>query len=209
MGRRSFPKCVKLSDVGGCEDPRLTCVSIIAHCVIAISPDIASELNEASTKMRQISSAGIAALIERASRLIHSSGYAEDLYPAQWVALRYYSEAPPASRTTAALAHDQGMSLGPVARTVRTLVDKGLLARAANPASRRADLIAVTASGHTLLKRDPRAAVAAIVETMPEDQREALAEAMETLLPALLARHAHDVELTSANEVGAGSALAA
>ena len=88
-------------------------------------------------------------------------------------------------------------------------MDKGLLARAANLASRRADLIAVTASGHTLLKHDPRAAVAAIVETMPGNQREALAEAMETLVPALLGRHPHDVELTSADEEGAGSALAA
>ena len=68
----------------------------------------------------QISSVGIAALIERASRLIHSIGYAEGLYPAQWTALRFFSEAPPSARTTAGLARFQGMSLGPVARTVRT-----------------------------------------------------------------------------------------
>ena len=135
----------------------------------------------------QISSVGIAALIERASRLIHSIGYAEGLYPAQWTALRFFSEAPPSARTTAGLARFQGMSLGPVARTVRTLVEKGLLARAANPSSRRADLIAVTTAGQTLLKRDPRAAVAAAVESMPLDQREALASAMETLLHGLLA----------------------
>jgi DNA-binding MarR family transcriptional regulator len=135
----------------------------------------------------QISTVGIAALIERASRLIHSIGYAEGLYPAQWTALRFFSEAPPSARTTAGLARFQGMSLGPVARTVRTLVEKGLLARAANPSSRRADLIAVTAAGQVLLKRDPRAAVAAAIETMPAEHREALASAMETLLHGLLA----------------------
>ena len=135
----------------------------------------------------QISSVGIAALIERASRLIHSIGYAEGLYPAQWTALRFFSEAPPSARTTAGLARFQGMSLGPVARTVRTLVEKGLLARAANPSSRRADLIAVTSAGQVLLKRDPRAAVAAAVESMPLDQREVLAVGMETLLLGLLA----------------------
>ena len=134
----------------------------------------------------QISTVGIAALIERASRLIHSIGYAEGLYPAQWTALRFFSEAPPSARTTAGLARFQGMSLGPVARTVRTLVEKGLLARAANPSSRRADLIAVTAAGQVLLKRDPRAAVAAAIETMPPEHREALASAMETLLHGLL-----------------------
>ncbi len=135
----------------------------------------------------QISSVGIAALVERASRLIHSIGYAEGLYPAQWTALRFFSEAPPSARTTAGLARFQGMSLGPVARTVRTLVEKGLLARAANPSSRRADLIAVTSAGQVLLKRDPRAAVAGAVDSMPLEQREALASAMEGLLHGLLA----------------------
>ncbi|MEI8393547.1 MAG: MarR family transcriptional regulator [Rhodospirillaceae bacterium] len=135
----------------------------------------------------QISAVGIAALIERASRLIHSIGYAEGLYPAQWTALRFFSEAPPSARTTAGLARFQGMSLGPVARTVRTLVEKGLLARAANPSSRRADLIAVTSAGQNILRRDPRAAVAETIETIPPDQRESLALAMEILLNGLLA----------------------
>ncbi|MEI6986683.1 MAG: MarR family transcriptional regulator, partial [Rhodospirillaceae bacterium] len=67
----------------------------------------------------QISTVGIAALIERASRLVHSIGYAEGLYPAQWMALRFFTEAQPSARTTAGLARFQGMSLGPVARTVR------------------------------------------------------------------------------------------
>ena len=124
-------------------------------------------------------------MIEQISRLTHSSGYAEGLYPAQWTALRFFSEAPASARTTAGLARFQGMSLGPVARTVRTLVDKGLLARAANPLSRRADLIAVTAKGLALLQRDPRLMVTETIERMPGEQKEALAAAMETLLYGL------------------------
>ena len=136
-----------------------------------------------------VSTIGLAALIDRASRLIHSISYAEGLYPAQWVTLRYFTEAPPSSRTSGALAHYQGMSLGPVARTVRTLVEKGLLARVANPASRRADLITVTAAGLAKLKNDPRVSVAAVVEQLPAEQREALAIALEVLIPALFERH--------------------
>ena len=45
----------------------------------------------------------------------------------------------------------------------------------------------MTSAGQVLLKRDPRAAVAAAVESMPIDQREALAIGMETLLHGLLA----------------------
>ena len=135
-----------------------------------------------------VSSVGIAALIEQASRRIHSISFAEGLYPAQWMALRYFSEAPPSSRTTANLARFQGMSLGPVARTIRTLVEKGLLARVANPTSRRADLITVTAAGQALFEHDPLIAISATIETLPMDQREALASAMKILVHDLLLR---------------------
>ena len=140
----------------------------------------------------QLSPVGIATLIERASRLVHSIGYAEGLYPAQWAALRYVTGAPPSSRTTAGLARFQGMCLGPVARTVRNLVDKGLLARVANPASRRADLIAVTTAGQLLLKSDPRHAIVDVVATMPAEHQVALATALETLIPALYVEHSFE-----------------
>ncbi len=149
-----------------------------------------------------ISAVSLAALVERASRLVHSIGYAEGLYPAQWMALRYFTEAPPSARTAASLARYQGMSLGPVARTIRSLVDRGLLARAANPMSRRADLIAVTATGLTVLKLDPRAAIAAVVETLPDEQREVLAVAMEIVLTGLLTGSAF-AERTRDDEGGA------
>lgn len=135
---------------------------------------------------KPVSAQGIAALTEQLSRILHSEGYVEGLYPAQWTALRYFSQALPSSRTTAELARYQGMSLGPVARTVRTLVEKGLLARVANPHSRRADLITVTGSGQKLLTRDPRNRIAAIVETLPDGQKAALAQALEGFVGGLL-----------------------
>ena len=123
--------------------------------------------------------------IEQVSRLIHASGYAEGLYPAQWAALRYFAEASPASRTTAGLARFQGLTLGSVARTVRTLVVKGLLARQSNPRSRRADLIALTSMGEELLQRDPRALLVSLLDSLPAAHQEALATAVETLLRGL------------------------
>lgn len=127
----------------------------------------------------------VAARLERASRLIHSAGHAEGLYPAQWSALRYCAEAPVEDRTTAALARFQGMNLGPVARTVRTLVDKGLLARDRHPGNRRADLLSVTPAGVALLERDPRRALVAGLAALPPDRRAALAEALDRLIERL------------------------
>ncbi len=127
----------------------------------------------------------IAAQLERASRLIHSAGHAQSLYPAQWSALRFFADAPPASRTTAALARFQGMNLGPVARTVRTLVEKGLLARSENPQNRRADLLSLTPAGTALLEKDPRKALVTRLAALTPEQRSILATALDQLLKDL------------------------
>ena len=132
-----------------------------------------------------VKSAGVTALIERAVRLIHSAGFAEGLNPAQWVALRYFSEAPPASRTSTGLARFQVLGLGPVSRTVRTLIGRGLLASVANPARRHSKLISVTKAGEALLKRDPQATIAALIEGVPRDKQSALSASLEVLVCAL------------------------
>ena len=124
-------------------------------------------------------------VLEQASRMIHGSGYAHGLYPAQWVALRYFGEADAPARTASGLARFQDMSIAPVARTIRTLVEKGLLERQSNPKSRRADLVAVTAAGRTVLQRDPRQPIEALLSGLPESNREALAEALEMLVREL------------------------
>ena len=133
-----------------------------------------------------ISSLGLAALIERTSRMVHSINYAADLHPAQWMALRFFSEAPPSSRTTAELARFQAMSLGPVARTVRTLVERGLVIRVANPVSRRADLIFLTDCAKEILKNDPRSQITDIIARMPTPQQITLANGIGTIMDHLL-----------------------
>ncbi len=127
----------------------------------------------------------IVEMIEQLSRLTHSAGHDEGLYPIQWTALRFFSEAPAWLRTTVGFAQFQGMSVARVTRTVRILADKGLLARAANPLSRRTDLIALTHAGLTMMQRDPRLSLTESLERMPTEQKAALAAALETLLDRL------------------------
>lgn len=142
-------------------------------------------------KKKAISVVGVASLIEQAARLLHSSGHREGLYPAQWTALRYFSEAPESTRTQAGLAKFQDMHLGPVARTVRGLLEKGLLIRQPNPKSRRADLIEITPLGVELLKLDPRNDIVSVLKGMPVEYHEALALAMSAFLQGLH-QHRHD-----------------
>lgn len=101
----------------------------------------------------------ITRLFELAARSLHSSGFADGLYPAQWTALRYLANAAPTDRTSAKLARFQQMAVGPVTRTVRTLITKGYVVEAGSAGHHRSKRIDLTEAGIELLNRDPLIAV--------------------------------------------------
>jgi DNA-binding MarR family transcriptional regulator len=127
----------------------------------------------------------LAALLEQASRLSHSAGHSEGLYPAQWAALRFVADARGAPPTAARLARFQGMSLGPVSRTVRTLIEKGLMTRVGDDG--RGETLALTRKGRLLLERDPAQHVARAIASLGATERECLAGALEAVIRSLLA----------------------
>lgn len=129
----------------------------------------------------------LAALLEHAARLIHGAGHRKGLVPAQWTALRYFARAGVEGRTVAGLMRFQNMALSPVARTVRLLVEKGLLERLPNPKDRRADLIAVTASGLRLLEDDPSRGLEAILGEISPEQSTMFFDVLQSTIRGLLA----------------------
>ena len=139
-----------------------------------------------SMMVRAIPTAGLANLLEQAVRLIHGANHCQGLYPAQWVALRYYRDALPRSRTTAHLARFQGINLNVVSRTVRTLVERGLLERHPNPRNKKSDLISLTTAGRDTLKTDPQAALAGILDKLSIEDRTSLADILQVVVQELL-----------------------
>ncbi|NUB24750.1 MarR family winged helix-turn-helix transcriptional regulator [Azospirillum brasilense] len=135
---------------------------------------------------QKLSMAGLATVVENTSRLLHASGHAEGLYPAQWVALRYFAEVSEAQRTASALARYQDLAIASVARTVVTLVDKGLLTKRPNPRDARADLLELTEKGRELLKSDPRLALERALAEIADQDIEAYARTATKLLQRLL-----------------------
>lgn len=123
-------------------------------------------------------------LMELASRAMHSLGYAENLYPAQWTALRYFRRAPKGARTASELARFQGLATGPVSRTVRTLIQKGLVKKSDDQPAGRAEHLELSDTGRLLLESDPLSRVEAEIDTMGETEREALASALEKVIRA-------------------------
>jgi DNA-binding MarR family transcriptional regulator len=133
-----------------------------------------------------ISASALASLLEQVARRIHSQGYAADLFPAQWAAIRYLDAAPPQLRTAIDLARFQGLASGAVARTVRTLIGKGLLVKVGTIGRGRAEQLDLTPEGLRLLTEDPLRDVARALETLSRSERESLAQGLEIAIRATM-----------------------
>lgn len=135
--------------------------------------------------MLKPSATAIADMLELLARMLHARGYQHEMFPAQWVALRYFSKARRDLCTASELARFQHMANGPVSRTVRTLLQKGLLAKAKEQPRGKAEILELTASGRALLKLDPCHEIEAILASLTDEARSALNSAMEILLHRL------------------------
>jgi DNA-binding MarR family transcriptional regulator len=121
-------------------------------------------------------------LLELAGRSMHSIGYADGLYPAQWTALRYFSKASDGARTASALARFQGFANGPVSRTVRTLISKGLLRKAETQPAGRAEHLEITDHARSLLDHDPAKLIADTIAGLSESEKAALDHALRAVI---------------------------
>lgn len=131
----------------------------------------------------------ITRLFELAARSLHSAGYAGGLYPAQWTALRYLAAAAPADRTSAKLARFQQMAVGPVTRTVRTLIAKGLVVEAGPAGHHRSKRLDLTADGIALLGEDPLIAVDAELASLPQRDARILGATLGRIISQLQSPH--------------------
>ncbi len=127
--------------------------------------------------MKETSASALADLLELVARVLHSRGYAAGLFPAQWVALRYFARTP--------LARFQGLANGPVSRTVRTLITKGLLAKAASQPRGRAELLELTAAGQEVLAADPNRELETAIGALDPSDREVVARSLDTIIARL------------------------
>lgn len=122
-------------------------------------------------------------LLDQLSRLVYGISFTDGLFPAQWVALRYFHDAPEPARTLTALARFQKIHLAPVSRTVSTLVDKGLLTRRPHPGFKRGWLFDLTGEGRTLLERDPlRQSLGPPLAALAESEQAALGSLMKRII---------------------------
>jgi DNA-binding MarR family transcriptional regulator len=123
----------------------------------------------------------IAELLEALGRDIVSRGFAGDLNPAQWAALRFVSRANLSARSVTAFARAHRTTTGTATRTVAALVRKGHLLRFASTEDRRYGRLELTAKGEEALRVDPLREVATAIDALPCGQRRALLDALWAL----------------------------
>lgn len=135
--------------------------------------------------MPPLSTSALAELLELTARMLHSRGHAGDMFPAQWAALRYFSHAPLSQRTASELARFQGLANGPVSRTVRTLVQKGLLTKAAEQPRGRAELLELTPAGFGILENDPARDVEKVIQQLAPEEQACFARSLDLIIRRL------------------------
>ena len=128
----------------------------------------------------------IGQLLDRLSRVLQNDGYADDLKPAQWEALRYLRDANRFSRTPSALTAYLGVTKGTVSQTISALERKGLLKKTGDSADRRQVRLDLTAKGSRLLKHDPLLAAVRAATSLPAAARQDLADGLRQLLKETL-----------------------
>ena len=103
------------------------------------------------------------------------------LNPAQWSALRYFAGGLSHAPTSASFADYEGISRASANQTVRSMIDKGLLARSKIEGERRALKVTLTRKGESLLAEDPIQEVAALVEALSDEEQATLSRALYRL----------------------------
>ena len=131
---------------------------------------------------------GLARLIEQVGKAAYNLGYTDGLNPAQWAALRYFSESTSGRKTVTGFASFQGTTKGTASQTISALVRKGLLERKADTVDRRVHKLILTAEGKELLDQDPLEQLAQSLDVLDQKDRWDLANMMEQILRALMTR---------------------
>ncbi len=129
-----------------------------------------------------------AELIVHLARLAQSGAGEGALTPAQWTALRFFARANSHSRTPSAFSAFHATTRGTASQTVKSLVERGLLARQRSELDGRSIRFDLTEAGRRALRRDPLQALSRLLDGLPEAGRAQFLETLQRLAGGLADR---------------------
>ncbi len=131
---------------------------------------------------------GLAVMLEQTMRLVYPERSPQDMHPGQWAALRFLARANKDARTVLGLARYLGITQGPASRAVAALERKALLTGERDPKDRRVIRLNLTEAGRALLTQDPIQRLAGLIETLPENAQQDMAQRVAELFQGLAMR---------------------
>jgi DNA-binding MarR family transcriptional regulator len=126
-----------------------------------------------------------AELIVHLARLAQSGAGEGMLTPAQWTALRFFARANRHSRTPSAFSAFHATTRGTASQTVKSLVERGLLARHRSESDGRSIRFDVTEAGLRVLSGDPLHALSSHLDRLPDTARAQFLDTLRTLVGGL------------------------
>jgi DNA-binding MarR family transcriptional regulator len=124
-------------------------------------------------------------LLIQAARVADTTRLVSELRPAEWMALRFFARANRYSRRPSALADFEASSRAAVSQVISRLEHGGYLSREQSADDGRSVTVEVTAKGVAALQDDPIANLIRIVRLLPEENRDALHDALRDVLTGL------------------------
>jgi DNA-binding MarR family transcriptional regulator len=124
-------------------------------------------------------------LLIQAARTADTTRLSCDLRPAEWMALRYFARANDQSRRASALADFEANSRAAVSPIISRLEQGGYLTRRQSQEDGRSFSLEVTAKGQAALLHDPIGSLVQAVRSLPDQDRDALHNALREVLTGL------------------------
>lgn len=131
-------------------------------------------------------------LIERIFWTTYRGAGNYTLNPAQWAALRFFSEAGSKSRTSSEFAKYHQTTRGTANQTVLALLRRGYLHREKAEHDQRSKVVTLTPKGRDALRQDPIRLLKAAVEKLNHAERLQLDQLLAAVLTGLTDAQAED-----------------
>jgi DNA-binding MarR family transcriptional regulator len=123
----------------------------------------------------------IAELLVYLGRAARGTDAASDLTVAQWTAMRFFARANRLSRTPSAFASFHATTRGTASQIIKSLMQKGYLARHEAADDRRSVLLDLTSSGKSSMRNDPLNNLTEAIDQLDSMLRTALRQALPAL----------------------------
>lgn len=124
----------------------------------------------------------VAELLAHLGRMTCSDDFVEDLTPAQWTVLRYFSRANRFSRTPSAFAEFHGTTRGTASQTIQSLTAQCYLIQTRSETDGRSILLELTDKAWDTLSNDPFETLVEAVGALPPSARDLLANVLERMV---------------------------